>query len=55
MMRIDPSTTAKEANIRLRLGSGNNVLTQKFNYHDSILLTFAPFSARKGWGFLVCN
>lgn len=29
MMRMDPSTTAKEANIRLRLGSGNNVLTSK--------------------------
>lgn len=29
MMRIDPSMTAEEANIRLRLGSGNNVLTAK--------------------------
>lgn len=28
-MRINPSITAEEANIRLRLGSGNNVLTSK--------------------------
>ena len=28
-MRMDPSVTAKEANIRLRLGSGNHVLTAK--------------------------
>lgn len=28
-MRLNPSNTAKEANIRLRLGSGNHVLTSK--------------------------
>jgi len=29
MMRINPNVSAYEAYIRLRLGSGNNVLTQK--------------------------